>query len=347
MHPQSTTHVTGSPKSFIPNDHTDEQESVQQQPQQQQSQQQPVASLLEKYSNLHKGIDQAREEYKKRISEIQGIEQAIEQLVEMDRPDMEQRTNKTIQEQQDLTQTLELTHERLVQVQEAESQVKSARDQDLIKLEVAKRISRDNQYRFLQACKDFQGKVQRWSYLGECVGMKKLSISLNAYTALLLMKATGNEERENKDEDEQEKNEDCDGNNIDRNDEMRSKLFQSLFSTLIEMADADDKEEQDQETDDEDLQQAIKNLLHQKQLHDEIQKDVLELKTQKTTLLQQIEKRVSQKQNLQSQCDRLNTDVHDLRTQIESFQRQTEEAESMKAAFKNGKQRKKIDVISS
>ena len=46
---------------------------------------QPVVSLLEKYSSLHRRIDEARKAYSQRQLEIESVEGELHQLVEIDR----------------------------------------------------------------------------------------------------------------------------------------------------------------------------------------------------------------------------------------------------------------------
>ena len=89
---------------------------------------QPAVSLLEKYSNLHRNIDQVRDEYKSTSNQIQSTEQSIEQLVEVDRVTMKEQTIKAVQERESLLKSLEKKMDQLVTIREEESKVKSSRD---------------------------------------------------------------------------------------------------------------------------------------------------------------------------------------------------------------------------
>ena len=87
---------------------------------------QPVVSLLEKYSSLHRKIDEARKADSQRQLEIETVEGEIHRLIEVSRIEDRRAIETAISEKAELLETLQtLTSTDLVEAQEAEFVAKS------------------------------------------------------------------------------------------------------------------------------------------------------------------------------------------------------------------------------
>ena len=140
------------------------------QKQQQQQKQQPVVSLLEKYSNLHRGIDQARKQYTERQVEIESIESEIEKIVENDRPATNEAIETAIAEKTLLLQNLSKLSANLAEAQRIEMSAKSSLELTKLKELNAIEASTSDQRKFFTACKCFRNQVRRGGKVGSPSG---------------------------------------------------------------------------------------------------------------------------------------------------------------------------------
>jgi predicted RNase H-like nuclease (RuvC/YqgF family) len=124
------------------------------------------------------------------------------------------------------------------------------------------------------------------------------------------------------------------GNNMDS---ANAKRFAGIVSRFTEFAALDDSGDEEEGTENEALQRALKQLDEHKKSLESSKANLQFLLDEKTSLIEKREKRNSRKQSLQAQCDRLETDVQTMRSQIDSLRQRTEEAREMSAVFKKGK----------
>jgi hypothetical protein len=299
---------------------------------------QPVLSLLEKYSSLHRGIDEARKEYARRQLEIESMEGEILRLVDVDRVAANEAIQTAIREKEALLQTLEhLTLTDLVEAQEAESQANSNLEFVRFKEEKAMRIAQDDENHFLSASKVFREKIRTLSLRGELFGLKTPVALLLVYKFLHspepseFKQMTDNmKERRNNAEGE-----DYDGDNgnlllADIN------LLREDENDSIDIGDG--KNQNVEQEDDEEIQDVLEQLRLQNESNNKRQKILEETKRKYWRLMEAKQKREKQKKDLQSQCERLQKNACEVESQIENLDQQTREAIELTDRFRNGKQ---------
>ncbi|VEU34484.1 unnamed protein product [Pseudo-nitzschia multistriata] len=286
-------------------------------------QQQPVVSLLEKYSSLHRGIDEARKEYAEKQMEIESIEGKIHRLVSVDGPETEAATEKAIQERDDLLRTLEeLTTKDLVDAQDREFRAQTKLALARSKEEKAIQAAQDDQTNFLLECKTFREKIRTLILRGELYDFKSRLAPIGAHIIL-----GGNHTVFSGSQRED------DTKNGTGNDS--SENFQLLCDLLLQEANKNN----DNYEEDEELQELLQQLRTQKEKTKK-SRQAWEEATQKLSSAQQaMEKRENQKKDLQSQCERLEKDVFYVQSQIDCLDRLTKEAHESAADFRNDMER--------
>jgi hypothetical protein len=303
----------------------------------------PVVSLLEKYSNLSRGIDQARGEYAKRQLEIESIEGEIEKIVDNDRPTTDEGIETAILEKQTILLSLEdLMTKDLIEAEGAETLAKSNLDIVKSKEANAERAFEDDQRKFLVACKTFRDKVTNLSLRGECFGLTTPVAPLGAYAILRLRALSKNRFKVDGNDDD----DDDDGADSHENENENDENFQLIDdSLLVAMNLIEDNNENSknninndkEDEDDEEIQDMLRQLREQKERNEKCQKLLQDEKNKQSAMQEAQDKRESQKKDLQSQCERLQRDVHDVKGQIENLNQQTKEAQSSATQFRNGK----------
>jgi hypothetical protein len=303
-----------------------------------QPQAQPVLSLLEKYSSLHRGIDEARKEYTRRQLEIESIEGDILRLVDVDRLATDEAIQIAIREKEALLQTLEnLTLTDLVEAREAESQAKSNLEFVQFKEEKAMRITQDDQNQFLNASKVFREKIRTLSLRGELFGLKTPVALLLVYKFLhgpvpsKTKRMANNKEGNNNDADGEDY--DNDNGNLLLTD---INLLRKEENDSIYINDGENKNVEQEN--DEEVQDLLEQLRTQNESNNKRRKVLDEKKQKHRSLLEAKEKREKQKKDLQSQCERLQKDTRDVESQIENLDQQMREAIELTIRFRNGKQ---------
>ena len=299
------------------------------QKQQQQQKQQPVVSLLEKYSNLHRGIDQARKQYTERQVEIESIESEIEKIVEHDRPATNEAIETAIVEKTLLLQNLSKLSANLAEAQRIEMSAKSSLELTKLKELNAIEASTSDQRKFFTACKCFRNQVTTLSLRSECFGLtSSVATPLDAYATLRICgRASYKQKHAEKGSD-------------DANDDERFRSINHSFLAasigLIENSKNSNSDEPAEENDDE-IQDLLRQLKEQQKRNSDSRKVLEEEKTKQSSLQLADDKRDSQKKDLQSQYERLQQNIRDAQSQIENLKQQTEEAQKMTKEFQNGK----------
>ena len=299
---------------------------------------QPVLSLLEKYSSLHRGIDEARKEYAQRELEIESIEGDILRLVDVDRLAADEAIQTAIREKEALLQTLEyLTLTDLMEAQEAESQAKSNLEFVRFKEEKAMRIAHDDENQFLSASKVFREKIRTLSLRGELFGLKTPVALLLVYKFLHC--PFPSEFRQMRDNREDKSN-NAEGEDYD--DDNGNLLLTDINLLREDENDsiyiADGKEQNVEQENDEGIQDLLEQLRTQNESNNKRQKFLEEKKQKHRSLMEAKEKRDKQKKDLQSQRERLQKDTCDVESQIKNLDQQTREAIELTVRFRNGKQ---------
>jgi hypothetical protein len=301
----------------------------------------PVVSLLEKYSNLSRGIDQTRSEYAQRQLEIESIEGEIEKIIDNDRPATDEGIETAILEKQTILLTLEdLMTKDLIDAEGSAMLAKS--NLDFIKSKEANAVGafEDDQRIFLVACKTFRDKVTNLSLRGECFGLTTPVAPLGAYAILRLRTLSKNRYKVDDDDDS--------GGNNHENENDNDENFQLIDdSLLVAMNLIEDNSENNsknnisnndkEEEDDEEIQDMLRQLREQEERNEKYQKLLQDEKNKQSALQEAKDKRESQKKDLQSQYERLQRDVRDVQGQIENLKRQTKEAQTSAIQFRNGK----------
>ena len=310
----------------------------------------PVVSLLEKYSSLSRGIDQARSEYAQRQLEIESIEGEIEKIIDNDRPVTDEGIETAILEKQTILLTLEdLMTKDLIEAEGSETLAKSNLDFIKSKEATAVRAFEDDQRKFLVSCKTFRDKVTNLSLRGECFGLTTPVAPLGAYAILRIRTLSKNRYKVDDNDDDDGGHDDDDGNeneNENDNDENFQLIDDSLLVAMNLIEDnsdnhskknsiSNDKEEEDD--DDEEIQDMLRQLREQEVRNEKYQKLLQDEKNKQSALQDAKDKRESQKKDLQSQCERLQRDIRDVQDQIENLKRQTKEAQTSAIQFRNGK----------
>ena len=311
----------------------------------------PVVSLLEKYSSLSRGIDQARSEYAQRQLEIESIEGEIEKIIDNDRPVTDEGIETAILEKQTILLTLEdLMTKDLIEAEGSETLAKSNLDFIKSKEATAVRAFEDDQRKFLVSCKTFRDKVTNLSLRGECFGLTTPVAPLGAYAILRLRTLSKNRYKVDGNDDDDGHDDDDDNNHEDENENDNDGNFQLIDDSLLVAMNLiednsensskknsinNDKEEEDD--DDEEIQDMLRQLREQEVRNEKYQKLLQDEKNKQSALQDAKDKRESQKKDLQSQCERLQRDIRDVQDQIENLKRQTKEAQTSAIQFRNGK----------
>lgn len=280
---------------------------------------QPVVSLLEKYSSLHRRIDEARKAYSQRQLEIESVEGEFHQLVEVDRIADRRAIEVAISEKGTLLETLEtLALTDLVEAQEAEFLAKSNRESVLFREEKATQINQDDRNQFLNASKTFREKVRTLCLRGELFGVKPSVALLTVHKTLHGSIPSQTAQMTNVDG----KNDDDSNGIVDVN-----LLLGNGNDDISCSEDVDCQEE---------MEGLLKQLRAQNESNEKKQKDLHEAKEKLHFLVEAKGKREKQKKDLESQCERLQKDVRDVESQIEALNEQTKEAVELTKQFRKG-----------
>ena len=287
-----------------------------------QQQTQPVVSLLEKYSSLHRGIDEARKACSRRQLEIESIEGEIRRLVDVDRIANLQAIETAISEKEALLQRLEtITMTDLVESQEAEFLAKSKHESIRFREEKAKRIGDEDYNQFMNASKAFREKIRTLCLRGELFGLKTpvalLSVhrALNGPVPLTIDQMT---------------------NENDKSDDTNADLFFMNTNTFWE--DDSVRDRVGKPENEEEIQDLLKRLYTQNETNKKHEMVLVKKKEHHCSLLEAKEKREKQKKNLESQHERLHNDALDVESRIEKLTEQTREAVELTNRYRHGKQ---------
>ena len=162
-------------------------------------QQQPVMSLLEKYSNIHRGIDQAREETDKMRLQIEQTNQGIEGLLQ-ERESMQTETEAAQQDQKKLEVEAESTLASLVQLEQDHAFATSKKQQAKTKMQTAQQIVQDHRRTFLETSRNFRSSCKRLCVRAGLLGLKHAP--LQAYIVVKNLDHQVLEQEDQKDERE-------------------------------------------------------------------------------------------------------------------------------------------------
>ncbi len=286
-----------------------------------QQQNQPVVSLLEKYSSLHRGIDEARKACSRRQLEIETIEGEIRRLVDVDRIANLQAIETAISEKETLLQRLEtITMTDLVESQEAEFLAKSKHESIRFREEKAKRIGEDDYNQFLNASKAFREKIRTLCLRGELFGLKTPVALLSVHRALNGPVSSTIDQMTNEN---------------GKSDETSADLFFMNTNSLWE--DNNIRDRVGKPENDEEIQDLLKQLHAQNETNQKHEMALVKKKDHHCSLLEANEKRAKQKKNLESQLERLQNDALDVESRIEKLTLQTREAVELTNRYRNGK----------
>jgi hypothetical protein len=297
---------------------------------------QPVVSLLEKYSSLHRGIEEARKDYSQRQREIEFIEGDILRIVDVDRIAMCEAVQNAIREKETLLKTLEnLTMADLVEAQETESEAKSNRELVRFKEEKTVRVREVDQNQFLNASKVFREKIRTLSIRGELFGLKTQVTLLSVYKAIHSPDPSKIERTTN----EANKTTTLHDENCDADDSDLLPIAMNLVGNYEN--DRTRKSNGKNKIVDPENDEEVQDLLEQIRTLNEFNKKQETIMNEKKQKLQPLldvkEKRHKQKKDLKSQFERLEKDTRDVVFQIENLNQQTKEAIELTTRFRTGK----------
>ena len=292
---------------------------------------QPVVSLLEKYSSLHRGIDEARKVCSQRQLEIDSVEEEIRRLVDVERIAVREAIQMAISEKEALLQTLEtLTLNDLVEAQEEEFLAQSHHESVRSREEQALRIEQDDQNEFLNSSKTFREKIRTLCLRGELYGLKTPVTLLSVYKTL-----HGSLSSETK----QVANVESATNNDEEADEMNNEIpnFFLADANLLWGDDGTSCDDATSTSNDEEMQELLKQLQEQNKSNTRHQRGLDEAKAKHVHLLETKEKKAKQKKGLEAQWERLQKDARAMVLQIENLNEQTREAKESTNRFRSGK----------
>ena len=283
---------------------------------------QPVVSLLEKYSSLHRKIDEARTAYSQRQLEIESVEGEIHQLIEVNRIEDRRAIETAITEKVELLETLQaLTSTDLVEAQEAEFVAKSNFESVRFREEKTMRIEQDDQNRFLNASKTFREKIKTLCLRGKLFGVEPPLALLSVHKTL--HGSIPSQAAQMPSAEDQE-------NGVV--DSFLTDASLVLGDGITGASSSEDADYQDK------MQDMLEQLKAQNESNAKKQKHLDEMKEKHRLLVETKEKREKQKKDLESQCERLQKDVRDVESQIEALNGQTREVIELTKQFQNGKQ---------
>lgn len=286
-----------------------------------QLQTQPVVSLLEKYSSLHRGIDEARKACSQRQLEIETIEGEIRRLVDVVRIANRQAIEKAISEKEAILQRLEtITMTDLVESQEAEFLAKFKHESIRFQEERGKRIGDDEYNQFLNASKAFREKIRTLCLRGELFGLKTPVALLSVHRALNDPVFSTIDQMTNE-------NGKSDDTNVDL----------LLMNTNIFWEDDSIRDRVGKPESDEEIQGLLKQLYTQTETNKKHEMTLVKKKDHHCSLLEANEEREKQKKNLESQHERLQNDARDVESRIAKLTEQTREAVELTNRYRNGK----------
>jgi chromosome segregation ATPase len=264
--------------------------------------QQPVMSLLDKYSNLHRSIDQAREETADHRSQIQENQQLLEKLME-DRHRMEADEQKAQEQRQELAEETDQALKELIQIEQDYALEVSNKDQAKTHLEAA--TQRADAYRqiFLEATRDFRSACKRLCVRGGRLGM--MHAPLGAYAVV-------------------------------HQEPQLQTIFQDGASQPQNDGDHGGDHNGDHDGDDHELEQALERLKDFEKTYLQAKEARDNISSKKEESLEKAGKRNTQRRQLQSQLDRIMQDVQDVKEQNEVLQQQTKESREMASNFEKG-----------
>jgi chromosome segregation ATPase len=162
-------------------------------------QHQPVMSLLEKYSNIHQGIDQAREETDKMRLQIEQTNQGIEGLLQ-ERESIQTETEAGQQDQKRLEVETEKTLSSLVQLEQDHKSATSKKQEAKTKMQTAQQIVQDHRRTFLETSRNFRSSCKRLCARAGLLGLKHAP--LQAYIVVKRLDRQVLEEEDQRDEHE-------------------------------------------------------------------------------------------------------------------------------------------------
>lgn len=128
-------------------------------------------SLLEKYSNIHRGIDQAREETGKMRLQIEQTNEGIEGLLQ-ERESMQTEKEAAQQDQKKLELETENSLASLVQLNQDHAVAASKKQQAKTKMQTAQQIVQDHRRTFLEASRNFRSSCKRVCVRAGLLGLK-------------------------------------------------------------------------------------------------------------------------------------------------------------------------------
>jgi chromosome segregation ATPase len=255
-------------------------------------------SLLEKYSTIHQGIDQAREETTKVQEMIEQTQMEVDRL-RQERASMEAAIQLAESECQALTGKTEQALSEVETLQSKKTLVTSELELSKRKLDAAKKMAHDYRHEFLRETRAFRAACKT---LAVRAGLLRSTprAPLRAYA---MVQATHPE----------------------RGGERHLEM--------LEFAEQDDENDAEY---DEILKGAIENLTAAQESLSKAEEDRECLTGKKTDLLEKAETRTNRKRQLHSQMTRIQADVEELEASIAAVQEEITEAKEMGANFEKG-----------
>lgn len=255
-------------------------------------------SLLEKYSRIHEGIDQAREETTNLQGMIQQTQMEVERL-RQERASMEAAIQSAESEGRVLTEKTEQALSDVETLQSKKTLVTSELELSKRKLDAAKKMAQDYRHEFLRETRAFRAECKT---LVVRAGLLRLTprAPLRAYA----MVQASHPERGD-----------------ERNPEMP------------EFAGRDDENDVEY---DEILKGAIESLTAAQESLSKAEEDRECLTSKKKVVLEKAETRTNRKRQLYSQMTRIQTDVEELEASIAAIQEEITEAKEMGSNFERG-----------
>jgi chromosome segregation ATPase len=263
-------------------------------------------SLLEKYSSIHRGIDQARDETASMRLKIEETQQQIERLKE-ERASMKDQTKIHGTERKTLESQTEQALVELMELEQTHSIVLAEHGQAKSKLDNVKRLAQEHRQAFLEDTRAFRSSCKRL-----CVRAGLLGLTHAPLGAYRIVQQTRGKDAHLLQEDDDE-----------------SSSSTNLNTGCGRGQDYDKKN-------DEEMTQALLCYQNYQKSHRLAEQARDDTAAKKNGIVEKAENRKNRKAQLQAQLERIQKDVGQLESQIAMVGEQTAEAKDMGNNFENG-----------
>ena len=263
---------------------------------------QPVASILDKFTKIHKGIEQAREETSKVRIAINEGRRNINRL-QQERASMEASSEREKEERLRIVEATEQVLSKIESLQREKAEMTSDVASSKRKLELTKQVASDYRQAFIQGSREFQVACKRLCTRASLLRMDSKT-PLHAYA---ISKQYGEEE----------------GGGLEE------KGYQDI---LLDYARCN----QEIEDSDEALTIALRKKEDAQALFSEADKAREELLSKKSSLKEKASIRETRKSRLQSQSLRIQKEVQELQVNIAKVEEETQQFRVMGANLKKG-----------